>query len=122
MFLFHATNHLLIFDDIDWFPLVGISTALIFLEPDWPARFWNWLRKPRITAPEWNWFVGGAILMPVVGAFLGRPQFLCRCQHLVGRLPLQHRGLAQFFRRDAILFRRLPQRFCRTPRRCTASE
>ena len=38
MILFHATNHFVIYDNIDWFPLVGITTALIFLEPDWPER------------------------------------------------------------------------------------
>ncbi len=71
MFLFHATNHFLIFDDIDWFPLVGFTTALIFLDPDWPTRFGNWLRKPRFSVPAWKWFVGGAIVFPLVGALLG---------------------------------------------------
>jgi hypothetical protein len=71
MVIFHATNHFLIFDDIGWFPLVGAATALIFLEPDWPARVWNWLRKPRLAKPDWGWFTAGAILFPVVGATLG---------------------------------------------------
>jgi vitamin K-dependent gamma-carboxylase len=39
MILFHALNHFLIFDDIGWFPLLGIATALIFLDPNWPERF-----------------------------------------------------------------------------------
>ncbi len=41
MVLFHATNHFIIFDDIGWFPLVGVATAFIFLEPDWPERLRN---------------------------------------------------------------------------------
>src|SRR6185436_3235889 len=45
MMIFHATNHFLIFDDIGWFPLLGITTALIFLEPNWPERFWRWIKK-----------------------------------------------------------------------------
>jgi uncharacterized membrane protein YphA (DoxX/SURF4 family) len=45
MILFHATNHFVIYANIDWFPLVGVTTALIFLDPDWPARLWNWLRR-----------------------------------------------------------------------------
>jgi vitamin K-dependent gamma-carboxylase len=36
--LFHATNHFVLFKDILWFPLLGIATATIFLDPDWPKR------------------------------------------------------------------------------------
>lgn len=71
MLIFHATNHLLIFDDIDWFPLAGVTTALIFLDTDWPERFWVWLKKPRFGKPDWSWLIGGAIVFPVVGAVLG---------------------------------------------------
>ena len=71
MICFHATNHLFIFDDIEWFPLVGIWTALIFLDPDWPHRFWRWLRRPFFRKPEPNWFWPGLILIPGVGAALG---------------------------------------------------
>ena len=71
MVLFHATNHFLIFDDIDWFPLIGATTALIFLDADWPERLWTWLRHPRIRKPDWDWFTAGAILFPLVGASLG---------------------------------------------------
>jgi len=71
MALFHATNHFLIFADIGWFPLLGITTALIFLAPDWPERFWSWLGRPHPARPDWKWFVGGAILFPIVGAALG---------------------------------------------------
>lgn len=35
--VFHATNHFLLFDDIGWFPLLGIASATIFLDPDWPV-------------------------------------------------------------------------------------
>jgi hypothetical protein len=47
--LFHATNHFIIFDDIGWFPLVGITTAFIFLEPNWLERLFNRLgsRSPQ---------------------------------------------------------------------------
>ncbi len=71
MIVFHATNHLLIFDDIGWFPLVGAATALIFLDPDWPERFARWVRRPRISAPDWKWFGAGLALFPPVGATLG---------------------------------------------------
>ncbi len=69
--IFHSTNHFLIFNDIGWFPLLGILTALIFFDPDWPQRCWNWLRHPRVTRPDWPWFITGAVLCPVVGASLG---------------------------------------------------
>jgi hypothetical protein len=68
---FHAINHFLIFRDIGWFPLVGIATSLIFLDPDWPERFWKWLRHPGLSRPDWKWFWGGAVVFPVVGAALG---------------------------------------------------
>jgi vitamin K-dependent gamma-carboxylase len=71
MVLFHAMNHFIIFDDIGWFPLLGVTTALIFLNPDWPQRFWIWARRPRLPRPDWSWFTAGAILFPVVGAALG---------------------------------------------------
>jgi vitamin K-dependent gamma-carboxylase len=71
MLIFHATNHFILFDDIEWFPLVGMTTALIFLDPDWPERLWKWLRRPRFAKPDWGWFVAGGVLFPVVGAALG---------------------------------------------------
>jgi hypothetical protein len=71
MLIFHGTNHFLIFNDIEWFPLLGLATALIFLDPDWPERFWDWLRRPRLIKPDWAWLVGGALAVPVVGASLG---------------------------------------------------
>jgi vitamin K-dependent gamma-carboxylase len=42
---FHATNHFILFNDIVWFPLLGILTATIFLEPSWPERFFQKQRK-----------------------------------------------------------------------------
>ncbi|HXT41736.1 MAG TPA: HTTM domain-containing protein [Candidatus Angelobacter sp.] len=69
--IFHGTNHFIIYDNIDWLPLVGVATALIFLEPDWPERLWNWLRHPRMARPHWGWFTAGAIVFPFVGAALG---------------------------------------------------
>ena len=68
---FHATNHFLIFDDIEWFPIVGIWTAFIFLDPDWPLRFAKWMRRPFVSRPDPNWFWPGLILIPGVGAALG---------------------------------------------------
>ena len=71
MLIFHGTNHFVIFKDIDWFPLLGVLTASIFFEPDWPERVWQWLRHPRLAKPDWKWFVPGAILVPIVGGALG---------------------------------------------------
>ncbi len=71
MLIFHATNHFLIFDDISWFPLLGITTATIFLDPDWPERFWAWIRNRRWVAPDWGWFKVGGLVFPVVGMTLG---------------------------------------------------
>jgi hypothetical protein len=71
MLIFHATNHFLIFDDISWFPLLGITTALIFLDADWPERVGRWLRNRRFQKPDWKWFGIGGLVFPVVGAALG---------------------------------------------------
>lgn len=35
---FHSINHFLLFDDIGRFPLLGIASATIFLDADWPDR------------------------------------------------------------------------------------
>jgi len=71
MLIFHGTNHFLIFNDIEWFPLLGVLTALIFFDPDWPERFWSWLRHPRLSKPDWGWCLAGAAVFPGVGAALG---------------------------------------------------
>jgi hypothetical protein len=71
MILFHTTNHFLIFDDIGWFRLVGMLSALIFLKLDWPEKLWHWLRAPRLPRPDRAWLIAGAICFPVVGAALG---------------------------------------------------
>jgi vitamin K-dependent gamma-carboxylase len=71
MFVFHGTNHFILFNDLVWFPLVGVTTALIFLEPDWPERFGRWLRKPVFNRPDWRWLGAGALALPVFGAALG---------------------------------------------------
>ena len=71
LLIFHGTNHFVIFNDIEWFPLLGILTASIFFDPDWPERVWGWLRRPRLAKPDWAWFLGGIVVFPVVGAALG---------------------------------------------------
>jgi vitamin K-dependent gamma-carboxylase len=71
MLIFHATNHFLIFDDISWFPLLGFTTALIFLDADWPERVGQWFRNRTFRKPDWKWFGIGGVVFPVVGAALG---------------------------------------------------
>jgi hypothetical protein len=69
--IFHSTNHFIIFNDIDWFPFLGLAAGLIFLDPDWPERFWSWLRRPQLAKPDWPWLVAGGVLVPVIGVALG---------------------------------------------------
>jgi hypothetical protein len=69
--LFHATNHSILFKDIHWFPLIGIATATIFFDPDWPERLWHWLHSPQVVAPDWRYAIAGGLAFPVVGAALG---------------------------------------------------
>ena len=71
MLIFHGINHFILFTDIVWFPLVGVTTALIFLDTDWPERFWKWIRRPRFARPDWGWFLAGLLTVPGVGAALG---------------------------------------------------
>ncbi len=71
MVLFHATNHFIIFDDIGFFPLLGVATATIFFDPAWPERFWRWLRHPSLSKPDWPWLAAGGILFPLLGVSLG---------------------------------------------------
>lgn len=69
--LFHGINHFLLFQDIEWFPLLGATTATIFLEPDWPDRWVRWLRRPEWKGPDWRWALPGMVLLPGVGFLLG---------------------------------------------------
>ncbi len=69
--MFHAFNHYVLFDDIGWFPLMGVLTVSIFLEPDWPSRCWNGLRNRTWLKPDWGWLLGGMVAFPLVGAALG---------------------------------------------------
>lgn len=71
MGIFHGINHFILFNDIVLFPLLGVTTALIFLEPDWPSRVFRWLCNPRIPKPDWPWLWGGLVAVPGVGAALG---------------------------------------------------
>jgi vitamin K-dependent gamma-carboxylase len=36
MLFFHGFNHFILFDNIIWFPLLGVLTSTIFLPPGWP--------------------------------------------------------------------------------------
>ena len=45
--VFHGTNGLLIFNDILYFPLLGVLSTSIFFPPDWPHRLRMKLRKER---------------------------------------------------------------------------
>lgn len=69
--IFHGMNHFLFFDDIGWFPMLGATSVTIFLEPDWPRRFWRAIAARRIPRPNWPWLIGGAVALPVAGAALG---------------------------------------------------
>lgn len=71
LWIFHATNHFLIFTDIEWFPLLGALTGTIFLAPDWPERLLRWLGRPRWRSPESSWAIAGGLLLPAVGVLLG---------------------------------------------------
>ena len=83
MGIFHGINHFILFNDIVWFPLLGLTTALFFLEPDWPSRVFRWLCNPRIPTPDWPWLWGGLVAVPGVGAALG---WKGRSSVLVGQL------------------------------------
>ncbi len=71
MCVFHGLNHWLLFDDIGWFPLLGITSMTIFLEPDWPRRVARWLRRPVLARPDVGWLLAGVVVVPVFGAALG---------------------------------------------------
>jgi vitamin K-dependent gamma-carboxylase len=66
---FHSSNHLLF--NIGIFPIMALTTTMLFFEPDWPIRTWNWLRRPRIHQPDWNWFCRGGLAIPIFGLALG---------------------------------------------------
>ncbi|MEM6470853.1 MAG: HTTM domain-containing protein [Planctomycetota bacterium] len=67
--IFHVSNHFLF--PIGIFPVLALSATTIFLEPDWPVRLSTWVRRPRLTAPDWNWCRLGIFVLPPVGFLLG---------------------------------------------------
>ncbi len=67
--LFHGVNFCVF--QIGAFPVMAIGLTTIFLDVDWPTRFWAWLRRPRIRRPNLAWAMGGAICVPVLGILLG---------------------------------------------------
>jgi len=67
--MFHTINNHMF--PIGVFPAMAFAATLIFLEPDWPLQFWRWLKRPRMIRPEPRWLLGGALVLPVVGAALG---------------------------------------------------
>jgi vitamin K-dependent gamma-carboxylase len=75
MLVFHGTNHFLIFEDIGWFPLLGVTTSLIFFEPDWPDRLMTKFgyqpnyKKPKVAIAN-EPFQIGRIVPPFVAFWL----------------------------------------------------
>lgn len=88
LLFFHLTNHFLLFNDIEWFPLVGITTATIFFAPDWPSKAWRWITRERkrangaelktaVSYPVARWtipllclWVAGQVFIPLRGFFI----------------------------------------------------
>src|SRR5262249_48795347 len=66
---FHLSNHFLF--PIGVFPVLALTSSMIFFEPDWPRQLWSWLRQPRLARPDWKWLVGGGLAIPIVGMALG---------------------------------------------------
>ena len=68
---FHGLNHFVLFRDIGWFPLMGMSATLIFLDPDWPRQAAALVRARRVPLPDWGWLLAGLLVLPPIGAALG---------------------------------------------------
>lgn len=71
LIVFHGLNHWLLFADIGLFPVMAVTSSLIFLAPDWPRRFFAWLKHRTFKPPDVAWLITGAIIVPVIGAALG---------------------------------------------------
>ncbi len=68
MLFFHAFNHFVLFDNIIWFPLLGVLTSTIFLPPDWPRLLWRRLR--RLDGPATKSEVPAFSLRPAIPVFV----------------------------------------------------
>jgi len=70
--IFHGTNHFLIFfSDIDWSPLLGVLTALIFFEPGWPDTLLQLAKTATAFQAGLGLVLCRSDLLPVIGAALG---------------------------------------------------
>lgn len=63
---FHAFHHFIPFDDVGWFPLLGVTATTIFFEPDWPRRLWRRLETRSFPAPDVPWLIAGVVLLPII--------------------------------------------------------
>jgi hypothetical protein len=109
MCLFHGTNHFLFFEDIGWFPLLGVVSALIFLPPNWPER----LRSVhgRIDAPgRWSRPIPMGVVVPVCVAGWLVWQGLFPLRHLLipGDARVTFEGLSFSWRLKAEVYRTTP--------------
>lgn len=67
---FHLFNFFRV-ENVGRVAVLAFAGTLMFLEPDWPDRFARWFKKPFVKRPDLGWLIGGAILLPGVGALLG---------------------------------------------------
>lgn len=68
--MFHGFNYLFV-DKVGVVAPMSWWATLLFLDAQWPVRVWNWIKVPRIPAPDLGWFLGGMIAVPLLGAALG---------------------------------------------------
>ena len=66
---FHLSNKVIF--GLAMLPYLGAGSTIIFCEPDFPRRFLQWIRRPYLPAPDWRWLIGGAAMVPLLGALLG---------------------------------------------------
>ncbi len=112
MCVFHATNHFLLFQDIGWFPLLGITTATIFLAPDWPERLRAWFGYRRDAGSAWSGareFRMASIVPVFVVLWLGwQSVFPLRRYLIPGDARVTFEGLSFSWRLKAEVYRTTP--------------
>ncbi|MGH0028495.1 MAG: HTTM domain-containing protein, partial [Myxococcota bacterium] len=65
---FHLANHAMW--NIGVFPWLAIAATLVFLDPDWPRRVFNWPRRGGIESPPFAWTRERRVVAGLFAAYL----------------------------------------------------
>jgi hypothetical protein len=112
LIFFHGINHYLLFRDIGWFPLLGVTTATIFFSPAWPEKIFIWLKSHSSPLPPAYPIKSASARRYLVCGFsiwmIGQIIFPLRSTIIPGDSRITFEGLSFSWRLKAEVYRSTP--------------